>query len=584
MSENENYKIEDFWPGAEELLDQHFQNKKGFGKKAGFISVAIVLLSCMTAYYFIQQSDSTFSSQKATLHSESTSIASTNTIETKSNSSTNSSSNQQENSSKQSLINSANTSSQTPVSNENSSSNEKLISEKNPSEKIQATSSTQTHTELSGKDSKSIRVQNNLGNKKSTQISTIPNEDVIASSNAAEQNHKNLIKQHTENNGNPTQPISETQAGSINNDRVSIPTSSNYSEQNSNASTTIAAISSPKKEINAIQNIDNSTANSELNSISNSTTLILQKANASNQFALEYLPTLNWKMNSDVNLPTETTITTLQSKDNLSAYPVKAKKSSISYELGAGVFQVNKTLSANSNSEYINRRKSEEKSALYASYQVGVRYQIKRWAISSGLELNQYGEKIQYSNWLNGTITSVNSVSTISQDSTTITQNYYIQGNQFDHQIMQYSSDTLITYDTVATAGKVAADVAKVNSKTQFSYIEIPLIFDYDFIQKKKITLALRTGISVGILSQKRGYYLDNQLKEFRNLNSMDDFRPWVLNARVGLDLHYYFRPTTSLFIRPEYRTNLQSVFNQSTGIQQKYSGWGIRFGLSKTF
>ena len=78
MSANDNYKIEDFWPGAEELLDQHFNKKPGGAKPIVYLGAALLVCSAV-AYYFLsgdynvsQSKPLTHSSQIENTHSNST--------------------------------------------------------------------------------------------------------------------------------------------------------------------------------------------------------------------------------------------------------------------------------------------------------------------------------------------------------------------------------------------------------------------------------------------------------------------------------------------------------------------------------
>ena len=58
MNENEKYKIEDFWPDAEKMLDQHFESKKGFGFKFGLISLLVLMVCGISAWYFLSSGSS----------------------------------------------------------------------------------------------------------------------------------------------------------------------------------------------------------------------------------------------------------------------------------------------------------------------------------------------------------------------------------------------------------------------------------------------------------------------------------------------------------------------------------------------
>ena len=58
MNENEKYKIEDFWPDAEKMLDQHFESKKGFNFKFGLISLLVLMVGGVSAWYFLSSGSS----------------------------------------------------------------------------------------------------------------------------------------------------------------------------------------------------------------------------------------------------------------------------------------------------------------------------------------------------------------------------------------------------------------------------------------------------------------------------------------------------------------------------------------------
>ena len=45
MTDDKKYNIEDFWPGAEELLDQHFQKKRGWTSNIKTIGLGLLIAS-----------------------------------------------------------------------------------------------------------------------------------------------------------------------------------------------------------------------------------------------------------------------------------------------------------------------------------------------------------------------------------------------------------------------------------------------------------------------------------------------------------------------------------------------------------
>ena len=566
MSANDNYKIEDFWPGAEELLDQHFNKKPGGAKPIVYLGAALLVCSAV-AYYFLS-GDSNVSQSKPLTHSSQ--IENTHSNSTSSNTTI-------------------------PVSESNTT--EKKLEPNSNSESpsannIQSNSLTDQYIPSQTESNTSLKTNTN----KKIASSTTANSNVQKSNptaiNQSERpvNTKKEVNKSTVNSGNPT----------INSNQLT-------SESNAVAQVSVAlktekeiAPTANKTSLNQTKNNVEVEGNSVANNTNNSVTELtastsLYKPQASSENALPQAESANLFAQSvevlaGIKIPlvqqelNEQTIAPLNSEEELTKYPVKAKKFAFSYLAGFGLYSVNKHLSATNMDAYINRRNAEESQTMFASYQLGVQVQMKRWGLSSGLEYSSYGEEIQYDSWLNGFQNSVQTNTNYQTDSSYNTHFYYVRGNEFTFTSLVEQTDTLITYDTTQIAGKITADVSKVNSRTQFSYVEIPLVLHYDLIQKRKFSAGIQTGISLGILQQKRGYYLDAQLSEFTNLKDSKEFNQLVWNARVGLDIQYYFHPATSVFLRPEFRTNLQSIFTPATGINQRYQSFGLTIGISKSF
>jgi len=566
MSANDNYKIEDFWPGAEELLDQHFNKKPGGAKPIVYLGAALLVCSAV-AYYFLS-GDSNVSQSKPLTHSS-----------------------QMENNQSNS------TSSNTTIS----------VSEFNTTEKNLETNSNSESPSANTIQSNSLTDQHIPSQTESiTPLKTNTNKK-IASGTTTNSNVQKSNPTAINQSERPVNTKKELNNSTINSDNTAINSNQLASERNAVSQTSLAINSekeniaiagntSAKQTINNVEVEGNSVANSTNNSVTElpaSTSLYKPQTsseNALSQAESAKLFAQSVEVLAGIKIPLvqqefkEQTIAPLNSEEELAKYPVKVKKYAFSYQAGFGVYSVNKHLSATNMDAYIYRRNAEESQAMFASYQLGVQVQMKRWGLSSGLEYSSYGEKIQYDNWLNGFQNSVQTNTNYQTDSSYNTHFYYVRGNEFTFTSLVEQTDTLITYDTTQIAGKITADVSKVNSRTQFSYVEIPLVLHYDLIQKRKFSAGIQTGVSLGILQQKRGYYLDAQLSEFTNLKDSKDFNQLVWNARVGLDIRYYFHPATSVFLRPEFRTNLQSIFTPATGINQRYQSLGLAIGISKSF
>jgi len=577
MNKNEKYNIEDFWPDAEKMLDQHFQSKKGFGFKTLLISLLVLMVSAVSAWYFL----SSASSELNTLAVGTKTKMEVNESSSKTN--TNLTSNTVNQSAKPNNTAEETTSNSLPKSIENiESKSTENIETKSVFNSNNTTQQKQAKTNETGASqtsdlSKNTNATGSLNNVNKTKTIT-PFLNEVGSSASTITADESSSK---EGNLKTTFPKSSK-------------TKTNKKESNIESSAiAVNAINENKVVVKAESKDENTGLNREAkneNYTSSKKTTVTNKqvpiTGASQESILinetVWLSPLKPNLSKDYKIPF--TAQPIALEQDFAFLTKTNRKPIISYQIGAGLFNVSKTLSASTNQDYIERRNVEEKATNYASWMLGTKVQYQRFAIITGVELNKYGEKVTYSNWLLGNTNNVTNTWNYSADSVTTVSNYYIQGNQFDQTNTQVTTDSTLVSDTTTVYGQKNADVSGINSKTMISYIEIPLVIEYEAIKTKRFSAAIRTGVSVGFISQKRGFYLDKTQEEFRDLNNLATFRSTVWNARIGADFSYFIVPKTSIFIRPEYRTNLQSIFKTEAGIQQKYRAFGVMIGLSKRF
>jgi hypothetical protein len=116
------------------------------------------------------------------------------------------------------------------------------------------------------------------------------------------------------------------------------------------------------------------------------------------------------------------------------------------------------------------------------------------------------------------------------------------------------------------------------------SYFEIPIILNYTLYSFRSIEFSINGGLSLGLLRESRGYYLNQTLNELTDISKSDMIRKAILNGRVGVALHWKIGRKSSLFLQPEYRFNLQSTLNNSSEVNQRYLTAGLQFGLIRRF
>jgi len=581
MNENEKYKIEDFWPDAEKMLDQHFESKKGFGLKFGLISLLVLMVSGISAWYFL----SIASSDMNTLAVETKTKMEANTSSSKTN--TNLTSNTLNKSATANKIAVETTSNSLPKSTENSEKKSiENIETKSVINSNKLTQKKQANTNESGvfktsKETKNTNATGSLNNVNKTKTITPFLNGVGSSastitadeSSSKEGNLKTTFPKSSKTNTNQKESNLASSAVAVN-------------VINENKEVSKGEFKNENKGFNKEAKNENYTASKKTTSKNKSINKQVPINVTSEESILinetVWLSPLKPNLSIDYTIPF--TAKPIALDKDFAGLPKTNKKQIISYQIGAGLFNVSKTLSASTNQNYIDRRNAEEKSANYVSWMLGAKVQYQRFAINTGVELSKYGEKVTYSNWLFGNTSNITNSYYYSADSVTTVSNYYIQGNEYDQTNTQTTIDSTLVSDTTNVYGQKNADVSGINSKTMISYIEIPLVIEYEAIKTKRFSVAVRTGVSVGFMSQKRGFYLDKTQEEFRDLNNLATFRSTVWNTRIGADFNYFIVPKTSVFIRPEYRTNLQSIFKTEAGIQQKYRAFGVMIGLSKSF
>ncbi|MEX1187973.1 MAG: hypothetical protein WED33_01865 [Bacteroidia bacterium] len=570
MSDKEKYSVDDFWPGAEELLDKHFQKQSFWQRISPFAKGAGLLIVLISAIVFYTLKDDLGLENKDLVNNS-------NGLVTKT-----------QDAGKEENLGVKNELVESEIQH-TGLINEEVINQKN-----------EIGNEVLNRENKN----KDVGNEKKSGANDVQNEQIkveVASKEAAKSkgvalNREGIIKDalgiktddKAENAGaervgiaskgkeftGKVSPIENSAEALSNSESKSVGDQANDILQNSKGN--VIEASTMKNETASAKNKNQNSSDEISNSL---------KVNENNSFKaratqIDFLNPLY--LNSQLAESTEE-ITIESTVEPIT--PIKnRRKNVIQYELSTSVFYVDKKLSSSTYSDYVNRRNSEESAAFFMSYGFGVKYRINNFTINSGLELNQYGEKVDYNPYLKGDVLSITPYDFYSNDTVTTPFYSYVQGNQFQNFSTDYVTDTLVAFDTTTVEGQVNANSSGFNSKTMLSYVEIPLSITYEFPLTGRLTAGINSGVSIGLMRERRGFYLDPELDEFVDLRDVQTFNSMVFNMRFGLDLNYYLRPGLGLFARTEYRGSLQSIFEKSSGINQRYSSYGLTFGVSKIF
>ena len=561
---NQDLRPEDFWPDAEKLLDKHFKAKRM--RKTAFWTVSASLLIGASLYFSLNHKDATVSNivnnesaPSATLQSsESNENAlisepkngsnENGPIITYSNKATNTSTNSSS-IEKSKTNNTPNTNSKSEIT---STTNSKIKSNSN----VKSTSrqlSESSNSPIVPKKTNETKLERNKSTKKELAIA---NSKKIETKSAAE------LNQTSDANINSTtstkKNIDASTKGNSIQGEVAISTNANstYNFSKNNSST------------NPISPEVNSTTNSESNKIEIE----------SRPFAMRTQPISRGLKVSEQGEPV------LTSPNSDPAIPENHAKAEYRINVTAGANLMTKKLSGIENSVVELKRNTGETNTIAPQLNIEFSRVTDRTALSIGLSYEQYGENVNYDpsekkrilidngHWDTYTTTFVD------------TDTNYVYGYvYFSQQLMQRLDSNYIHQNDSVDQTLTNANIANSRGTNQISYIEVPLTAGYYF-GKKKFRYGITAGVSAGMLVYSSGYYINDAGNDVISFRQENLFRKFIVNGLVGIDLQYYLSPSIHLLVRPQYRTNLNSILDGKVNANQKYSGYGLSTGISFFF
>ncbi len=146
-------------------------------------------------------------------------------------------------------------------------------------------------------------------------------------------------------------------------------------------------------------------------------------------------------------------------------------------------------------------------------------------------------------------------------------------------------SNEIVKYDTITAIKYDSLDVIVIDTVKSFyevinkySYLEIPLIFDYHFNSKNNLSYVIGGGLISGIFvnAQGKGITLSNTITDINNLPLVKLNLTGVLNAGI----HYKLTPKISIIFEGVYRKSFNSIYDKTYFIDKRFSSIGARFAL----
>ncbi|WP_163407581.1 hypothetical protein [Flavobacterium ajazii] len=201
------------------------------------------------------------------------------------------------------------------------------------------------------------------------------------------------------------------------------------------------------------------------------------------------------------------------------------------------------------------------------TYGVKTNYKLnKKWAVSSGLKLNELGQSI-------ANVSYYNNHEAVSIPSAPLT-NDYLQSSStlISPKITDNSSYVFVSKSTQNTLKSDNVESGNINQSLK--YIEMPLEVSYSLFNKNKTNISLNTGGFVGKLISNDVTLNGSSIGD--NLNAND----FVYGSLLSSTFQYQLYKKTHVFVEPGMNYYINPLNNQTFNQFQ----WSFNFGLNVSF
>ena len=214
--------------------------------------------------------------------------------------------------------------------------------------------------------------------------------------------------------------------------------------------------------------------------------------------------------------------------------------------------------------EYLDYRNSHEQSSIGWSAGAEVKYRFNRWSVGTGLHYAVYRQYRDYKH--------INRV--------------YNPDNSY----FEYDTTWMWVYDppvigkpivkNIDSAWVKIYDEYKIDHSgyNEISYFEIPLTVGYRF-HSNRFIVELSMGASVGFLH--RSVFKVPDFNNYQNITDVTDVNTTMFNYIASATLYYQLSEKMWLIAAPCYKQNLQSVFNKTYPVDERFNTFGLNLGIS---
>ncbi|AYN04994.1 hypothetical protein [Flavobacterium sp. 140616W15] len=198
-------------------------------------------------------------------------------------------------------------------------------------------------------------------------------------------------------------------------------------------------------------------------------------------------------------------------------------------------------------------------------YGVKTNYKLnKKWAVSSGLKINELGQSVANVSYYNKQQNTLN---------TGITNDFFISSPNVEYistnRDYVFSSDNSNQKIQSSGTSNLTGNISQ-----QLQYLEMPLEVSYAILSTKKTAIMLNTGGFVGKLISNEIFLDGNSIGENLDVNN------FVYGSKLSSTLQYEVLKQTRLFVEPGLNYYVNPLKTQSFNQFQ----WGLNFGVNFGF
>ena len=288
----------------------------------------------------------------------------------------------------------------------------------------------------------------------------------------------------------------------------------------------------------------------------------IESSSLQKQFFLSQLESAN--VDFLIFLLPDTSLMGMNRRTDLPAPGIKKQWLSLNIFIGPSYSQ---SLLSGNDSEYLGLRNTNEANTNSFSVGSDLKVHIKNFVITTGINYAVYNQNRYYKN---------------------IYQVYSPEDSYYEYDTTwvyvydppDYGTPVVSSIDSTwkEVYNQVIDDYSGVN---RVEYFEIPLMLGYRY-NRNLFTIELNAGASAGFLvySNIKAPSLSNH----DEIVSIDNMNKTMFNFMANMSVYYQINRTTSLFVSPYYKQNLNSIYEENYPINQKFKTFGLNFGVNVRF